>query len=273
MAQNQNVIELDFSNKLEVTINNKTPVVLVDLTMALLGVGEQFARFIESETNEQVQAGSELYVKEVRSGSIVLELVAQAIPVVPLLWVGGSLSEWVGYAKNVIDWLNGNLAKPPKDITKNDLRQWNTILEPVAKDHGSQMNFSVSNGGVIVQNFFINSHEANIAQNQIRRELVKMDEPEDHVQRKRVMTWYQTKFDDESPTGDRAVIETITKAPVKVVFENNAVKKAMLSGDKKFGKQWHELAYIVDVRVQTIRGVPKVYTVLDFYDEDTFDPT
>jgi hypothetical protein len=269
----KSLIDLDFNSKLELTINNEVPVVLVDLTMALLGVGQQFERFVETETTEQHRIGSELYIKEVRAGSIVVELVAQAAPLLPLLWTGGSLSEWVKYARSVIEWLNGKLKSAPKDLTKQDLRQWSSILEPVAKDHGSQMNFKVTEGGQVVQQFFITSEQANAAQNAIRRELERLEEPDDHVQRKRVMVWYQTKFDDESPTGDRAVIESISKAPVKVVFENNAVKKAMLAGDPRFSKPWHELAYIVDVRVQTIQGVPKVYTILDYHDEDTFDPS
>lgn len=267
------LIELDFSSKLEVTINNQKPVVLVDLTMALLAVGQQFERFMENETTEPNRVGSELFIKEVRSGSIVVELVAQALPVVPLLWQGGSLTEWIGQAKSVMEWLNGKLSKPPKDLTKQDLRQWNNILEPVAKDSGSQMNFSVSNGGQVVNQFFITSQEANAAQNAIRREIGRLEEPDDHIQRKRVMVWYQTKFDDDSPTGDRAVIETICKPPVKVIFENSAVKKAMLAGDARFPRPWHELAYIVDVRVQTVNGVPKVYTILNYYEEDTFDPS
>lgn len=271
MATN-NLLELDFNSKLEVKINNEQPVQLVDLTMALLGVGQQFERFIENETNEQHQIGSELYIKEVRSGSIIVELVAQAAPVVPLLWTGGSIKEWFDYAKNTVEWLSGKLKEPPKEVTKTDLKQWKNILEPVAKDNGSQMNFSVTDGGQVINQFFINSVQANAAQNKIARELERLDEPSDHVQRKRVMVWYQTKFDDESPTGDRAVIESISKAPVKVVFENNAVKKAMLHGDPRFNKPWHELAYIVDVQVQTINGVPKVYTILDFHDADTFDP-
>lgn len=267
------LIELDFSSKLEVTINNERPVVLTDLTLALLAVGQQYERFIENETTEQHQAGSELFVKEVRSGSIVIELIAQALPVVPLLWQGGSLVEWTSHAKSVVEWLNGKLVKPPKDVTKNDLKQWNNILEPVAKDHGSQMNFSVSNGGQVINQFFITSEQANAAQNSIRREIGALEEPDNHVQRKRVMVWYQTKFDDTSNTGNRAVIESISRAPVKVIFENNAVKKAMLSGDVRFPKPWHELAYIVDVRVQTVQDVPKVYTIINYHDEDTFDPT
>lgn len=45
----------------------------------------------------------------------------------------------------------------------------------------------------------------------------------------------------------------------------------MLKGDDKSSKPWHQLAYIVDVEVQTVNDVPKVYTVLRYYPEDTFD--
>ena len=132
-----NLIDLDFNNKLEITIQNKTPIALTDLTLALLSVGQQFEKFIENETNEQHRAGSELFIKDVRSGSIVVELIAQTLPVLPLLWTGGSLSEWTTYAKDVIEWLAGKIPTKPKDLTKQDLRQWNQILEPVAKDNGS----------------------------------------------------------------------------------------------------------------------------------------
>ncbi|MDM0013448.1 hypothetical protein QTH87_13480 [Variovorax sp. J22P168] len=266
------ILEMDFSNKLEVTINNKRPVILTDLTLALLGVGQQFERFIENETTDQHGVGAELFVKDVRSGSIIFDLVAQAMPVVPLLWAGGSVSEWINYAKDVLLWLSGKLKDKPKDLSKQDLKQWNNILEPVAKDAGSQMTFGHVEGGVVITQYIVSSAEANAAQNSIKRELAALDEPSDNVHRKRAMVWYQTRFDEDSPTGNKAVIESISKSPVKVIFENNADRKAMLEGDKRFEKPWHLLAYIVDVSVQTIQGVPKVYTILKVYDEDTFDP-
>jgi hypothetical protein len=263
---------LDPREKLKITIANELPVTLTDLTLSLLGVGQQYERFMENEAGEHAGVAAQLLVKEVRTGSIIVELVAQAVSVAPLLWQGGSLLEWSKHAKSVLDWLSGRLAKAPKEVTKTDLKQWHNILEPIAKDNGSQMNFSVSDGGQVINQFFVNSMQANAAQNTIRREIGLLEEPDDHIQRKRVMVWYQTKFDDSSRTGNRAVIESISKSPVKVVFENNAVKRAMLSGDPRFPKPWHELAYIVDVRVQTVQGVPKVYTVINYHDEDTFDP-
>lgn len=268
-----NLIELDFGSKLEIYIKNDKPVVLTDLTLSLLAVNQQFQRFIESETNQDYQAGSELYIKEVRSGSIVVELVAQTLPIVPLVWQGGTLSEWLSSAKGVLEWLLGQKDKPPREIQKSDLKQWKAILEPVAKDSASQMNFTVSDSAqVTINQFSFNSADANAAQNRIRRELDAMDDPVEHIHLRKLMYWYQTKFDQDSHTGDKAIIESISKRPMKVIFENLAVKEAMLAGEARFNKPWHKLAYVVDVEVQTIMGEPKMYTILRYHPDQTIDP-
>ncbi len=43
-----NVIEIDFSQKLEIKISNQKPVILTDLTMSLLGINQQYQRFISN---------------------------------------------------------------------------------------------------------------------------------------------------------------------------------------------------------------------------------
>lgn len=271
MAEN-NVIAVDFGSVLEIRINNFVPIELTDLTMSLLGIGNQYTSFIEAEANADFEVATELYVKEVRSGSIVIELITNTMPLVPLLWTGGSMLEWVEYSKSTIEWLTSSRSDPPRAINKQTLKQWNNILEPVAKDGSSQMNISAKEGNVTVNQIIINSSDAVKAQEKIRYELEKFDEPDDNTHIMKVMTWYQTKFDLNSNTGDRAIIEQISKKPLKVVFENQAVKTAILEGNEEFDKPWHELAYLVDVVVQTVRDVPKVYTVIRVHSEHTFDP-
>ncbi|MDQ8021843.1 MAG: hypothetical protein REI94_08395 [Moraxellaceae bacterium] len=266
------MLEIDGSKRLEITIENTEPVVLTDLTMALLSVGNQYQRFIEESTTQDYVPSSELLIKDVRSGSIVVELVAHTMPILPLIWEGGPLSEWVKVVQGTFEWFTGKLSSPPADVSKQDLRHWNNIVEPVAKDNGSQMIFNASDNSRIVNQFIFNSHQAAEVQNTIQRLLQEAGEPEQHVHRRKVMTWYQTRFDAQSDTGDKAIIEDISKKAVKVIFENNAVKTAMLHGDQRFARPWNELAYIVDVKVQTIDGVPKLYEVLNYYEQHTFDP-
>lgn len=266
------MLEIDYSKKLSITITNERPIVLTDLTLSLLAFTQQYQQFIESETKEEYSAASELFIKEVKSGSIVVELVTMTMPILPLIWEGGSLSEWLKRLKEIVVWLLGETQSPPREFTKNDLKQWHAIVEPIAKDQGSQFNINVSDNGTVINQFFINSQEANAVQNNIKRQLGDLESPNDHIERRKVMYWYQSRFDASSHSGDRAIVDDITKKPLKVIFENNAVKEAMLAGDPKFDKPWHKLAYIVDVQVQTIEGVPKLYTVLSYYPEHTFDP-
>ena len=40
---------------------------------------------------------------------------------------------------------------------------------------------------------------------------------------------------------------------------------------QQLGKPWQELAYVVVIEVQTVRGIPKMYKVLKYYPEYTFD--
>lgn len=260
------------NERLVVTIRNERPVALTDLTLSLLSVGHQFESFVESELPRDVSVKSELLVKEVRSGSIVVELFAQSLPVLPLLWEGGSILQWATFARSVLTWLLGKAQSAPRTLTKNDLRQWHSILEPIAKDNGSQLNFTVSDGGAVINQFFINSQEAGAAQNRIIREIGSLEDPTSIVYNKRVMTWYQAKFDSSSQTGNKATIESISAKPLRVIFDNNAVKEAMFEQGVQFAKPWHQLAYIVDVQVQNINGQPRVATILKFYPEETFDP-
>lgn len=163
--------------RLVVTIRNERPVALTDLTLSLLAVGHQFETFIESELPNDSSVKAELLVKEVRSGSIIVELFAQSLPIAPLLWEGGSLLQWASFAQSVLTWLLGKVDKAPRTLTKHDLRQWHSILEPVAKDNGSQMNFTVSDGGTVINQVFINSQEAGAAQNRIMREMGVLEDP------------------------------------------------------------------------------------------------
>lgn len=96
-----------FTQRLEVTISNTQPVVLTDLTLSLLAIGQQYEGFIDNDVQEAPQISAALLVKEVRSGSIIVELVAQAIPVVPLLWDGGSLAQWTKIAKDMAMYFLG----------------------------------------------------------------------------------------------------------------------------------------------------------------------
>src|SRR5271168_1818763 len=91
------------------TFNNTRPIELLDLTVSLLAIGDQYRRFAE----DHFETGADdyrLYVREARTGSIVIDLIAYATqpqilaPLTPILIdFTNELSEWFEFFKGVKD--------------------------------------------------------------------------------------------------------------------------------------------------------------------------
>ena len=267
------MVALNEDQWLQIRIDYSKPVGLTDLTLSLLAFSQEYAKFVEASADTQSAAETQLVVKEIRPGSILIELFAHILPALPLLWAGTPLDAWFLQAAQILDWLAGKLGDKPQELSKGDLNNWKTFVEPIAKDHGAQLNLAIGdNSTVTVNQYIYSSEDARRAQQKISEELVRLDTPADNVHRRKLMHWYQTKFVDHTKTGDKVIIEDISKSPVKVIFENDAVKAQMLAGDPRFSRPWHQLAYVVDVEVQTVQSIPKLYTILRYYPDDTIDP-
>lgn len=229
-------VERKAEQRLEVTIENKSPVALADLTASLHAIGQQYQAFMLNDAPADAQAvTTELLVKDVRSGSFVFDLITKAaLPIAPLLWSGGSFGEWCNVAKEMLaSWLDTK-NKPTRAVSKTDLRQWDSILNPIAKDQGSQMNIVAHDGAIIIGKLVINYNDANVAQNVIRRQLEQMEEPVDTTYRKKVMTWYQARFDSDSQTGNKVKIDSVSRKPLRVVFDNEKIREEMYAQGSDF---------------------------------------
>jgi hypothetical protein len=82
-----------------------------------------------------------------------------------------------------------------------------------------------------------------------------------------IMRLYQTRNDSESKSGNKAIIERISDKPVKLVFEESSMKKLVLEDSDNI----FSYAYLVDVDVQTVEGVPRLYKVINIHDKLDLD--
>jgi hypothetical protein len=247
--------------KLTFEIKNQHPVELVDLTQSLLSFADEYKRYIAGNEDPVVAEDVRLYVKEMRSGSIIADLVANAPYALPLIENANTVFEFIKYLKEATDYLLGKSDKKP-ELDKANYENFVKILEPISKDHSSQLNIGAINinqpqAPVIIN---LNSLESNAAQNAAKRELDALKEPVTGMHEKVLLYWYQARNDPHSDKGDRAIIESIFSSPVKVVFVNETIKAKILSGDL------FHLAYVVDVAVETIKGRPALYRILEMHE-------
>lgn len=254
-------------------IENVRPIELRDLNTSLTAIADQYSRFA-GERSEGPAEDFRLYVREVRTGSIIIDLITYATqpqmlaPVAPvLIEFTKELGEWFEFFKGVKD------AKDIKEMiagkSKKDLQQLSDLVEPAARDPGSSINIKAARGAIVIINSRITSTEANAGQNLLRRHIDHIQVPTTGIHRDQVLYWYQVRHDLAAKPGDKAVIERIYDKPVRVRITSDEIKRTMIDDPANPFKRF----YLVDVDVTESEGRPVLYKILevkDSFDRDEF---
>lgn len=258
VVDNIELLPSDDETMLTVNIKNKNPVDLIDFAQSMISLGAEYSDYIAESNNHLISDEIKLYIKEIRPGSIITELVALAPALMPFAEHANTVLDFTNHMKSCIEYLKGFGAKPD-NIDKQTLSRVSKFVEPIAKDNGSVLQLDASNNsGTITIN--INSLEANAIQNKAAREIDKLNEPILGLHKQVVFYWTQTRSDNKK--GYKGVIESISEKEVKVLFESDEIQYEMIHCEE----QIYEKAYIVDVYVETIKDKPAVYRITKFHE-------
>lgn len=244
---------------LSITIKNSEPVELSDFAQSMLSLSDDYTTRYTSNPKQPAK----LYIKELRNGSIIAELAPLLAFTGDLLGNFDSIKSYAEYLSETINWLLGK-DKKPENINQHQMTNIAHIVNPVAQDHGAQMNIGVINveKGGTVNVININSNDANIIQNRAREErkqLQNIDKTVEAGEYKNVLMYWE-RIAKETDT-DRAIIESISKKPVKVLMPEEIKEKIGLTAQYPF-----QYAHIVDVMVETIEGKPKLYKIIKYHE-------
>jgi hypothetical protein len=247
--------------KFTLTLDHKAPVSLLDLTQCFGGLADEHRRFVESRKGISAGEQVQIYVREVRTGSIIADLAALTPCALQFMEHSVTILDFSCYLKAAYDFLLGKVSKT-LGLQKQNYENLTKILEPVVKDNDAKISISSSFKNHAPVNIQINYIEANAAQNSARRAIESMKTPSTGVHEKVVLYWYQARNDQKSQKGDRAIIESISPNPVKAIFVSEGTKGKMLLGSKNPFTR----AFIVDVTVETVDGRPVLYRITDIHD-------
>jgi hypothetical protein len=245
---------------LTVELQHKAPVELGELSASLTALAESYARYVESQGIAADGDAVRLYIREIRSGSVIADLVAMAGLTPAILDYGTTVTRSVvGFArslKDLIDFFSGSIKAAPEGMTKRDADDLGRILQPVIQDSAGAMNIIAREGSTVQVNIALTSDKAAGVKARADHYVAMQRLPDAGVRQGVLFYWHQARGAAAATTGDRGVIESIARGPVKVRFANTESKEAML-GEALFRK-----AYVVDVNVETIAGKPTLYTIL-----------
>jgi hypothetical protein len=250
---------METNSQLEIKLSNTKPVELLDLTESLLAVAKMYERFLSKNPRCNYGQTGKLYVEEIKKGSIVT-ILADNWPAMlfPVIENSNSVVEFAKSLGGMVGaWLKGD----PKDNQKDkaDLEDLSKLVNPVAKDNGAVYNVTVNDGTVNFNNYVqFDSVDANAIQNKIAKFLAQEKETIHSSYEKVLFRWHQAKVGKGRKGVDMGIVEDITMSPVKTTFaKNKEIKKAMVEMDSNP----FFMGFLVDVRVQTVEGKPKLYII------------
>ena len=187
-----------------------------------MNVGAQYNRFLDREGINTEDIKNPLVVKKLESGSVIIELSSIILPIINEI---NTVFEFACYLKNSVDFFLGKIPKSPIKYDKKDLEQINAIVNLTANSPDSQMSFCANNGSAQTVNLVINYTEANATQNGIKKESDKIKALPTSIYDKQLLRWYQTRFDNRSAFGDKAIVENISPKPIRVIFAHEDIKR------------------------------------------------
>src|SRR5260221_8679518 len=154
-------------------LKNQKPVDLLDLTSSLAAFGESYQDFVTDAGFDLEPGNVRFFVKDIRSGSIIADLASQAAQGSLTLQHVEAAAAFMANLNDIIQFFLGIGApsSPREKPSKREADQVIKILEPVAKDGGSQLFLTVSNGDIHLHQHHYDSQQANAAQNSARRYL------------------------------------------------------------------------------------------------------
>lgn len=255
---------------IEFHIELTRPPALYDLIGAFAAVGHQFDRYI-AEEHPNLEGEAHLFVKEIRKGSVILELIPQLAPLIATMDTVMIVDNFVTRYRALLGAFLAGSAPPSIDkgtakafldtvkVVAKDPKGKATIRSAVYKENGSEKHIELQ---------FV-ADEAVRARQLLERQVIEHDTPVFETKENVLMVFWQSNLKDPKTgkkTGERVIIETVSPKPLAVVYETalagERIKHEMEQGERNL----YKLGFYVDCYVERLQGKPVAYRITNVRD-------
>lgn len=249
-------------NTIQFDLDYKDPVELSEFTKSLNAISNEYKKFIDDTYASEKPINAKLYVEKIKEGSILTTLVEYSDFALPFLADTNTIFEFGKHLQKAFKYFSGNdskMQKPELDI--QDLNNLKSIISP-GTETGNKIEITVKGDNNLLI-LTADDTQSNAITNRISKELKDLKLPSANLHKKQLFYFDQAKKDIKSKKGNFGIIESLNIERLRVVFEDDkSVKNEMLKG--KFNPL--NVSFIVDVEVQTKRGLPITYKILKLHD-------
>lgn len=260
--------------RLEVTIDTRNPIELREFVGLFVGLGNQFELHYARE-HGVAKGTAKFYVREIREGSIIAELVPYILPI----GAAGGLAlagikhanDLVTFAKNIRSGLK-LLAKPEgrlPDPTQASLNDYLRTVQSVAHDPHGKLALAVYEDDERRIAFEFDTQEARTAEANIlaQREELALTDGADH---ERVLMVFTRTNVAHAKTGKRSgelvEIEAVSPKPLPIVYASKLAEERIRHEIAEADDNVYKKGFDVDVNVETRGERPIAYRLVHVHD-------
>ncbi|RAX57412.1 hypothetical protein CCZ01_06125 [Helicobacter monodelphidis] len=238
-------------------MENNTLTIKIDSDQLKIDNLFQALKSIEEGIQKESYTETEIYIKEVRKGSIIIELIqvilAGSLPFAENANSIISFIEKINKYKTMLLSSNKERIIQEKDIDKSAIKELDTIANAISNNPNANIQINTFNNC----SFSLDSQESTQIQKNSQQYLSDSHSNEDksrsQIVSNALISFVQTNT--KSKKADKAICEKISKKEVKTFIENTEVKKNILKNPYKYN-------FIVDLEVQYKDNKPTLYTIL-----------
>lgn len=263
---------------LTVTLDLVEPVEIEDFSALFAGMGGQFDRYL-AEHHPDLKGKAKMFVKEVRKGSIIFDLLAEVQDMIGLmdkaLVVGGFAAL---FSKRVRNLMMGRFID---GASKGDVADIGKTVRALAKDTGGDMKIekvAYEQTGIWSKKLLLefNTDQARRAEDTLAEQKKALDAVE-HVDYSRVLMTFERSRKSganvEKPTGELVVIEEASPDPRALIYASELVEQKIKHEIRDAAENVYKKGFIVDANVRLKKGrvigyaVTAVHQIIDLGDD------
>lgn len=272
MAENSySQLMIEGRHYIELKLELSEPAELYDLVGAFTAIADQFEQYIRDEHPNLVDGKSRIYVKEIRAGSIIADLIPFIEPLIrnmdSALIVDDFIRRYGGMLQRLF---RGDKVET---ATRNDLDDFMRQVAVIANDPDGKSAISSvefhQTARTTRASVTFDTKEATRAQTVIESHRREIEAKAYEVHKNVLLVFWQSNVKDVETgrrSGERATVEAVSDKPLAVVYDSELAEARIKHETRDGERNLYKLGFYVTLRVEKLRGNPVAYRIEEVHD-------
>lgn len=252
------------------TIDTKNPIELGDFVSTFVGLGSQYERFHDGE-HPEARGEARFYVREVRAGSIIAELVPYALPGIPAL---GAVMATIKHANDLVKFVDNvrDKLKPyfsrggrTPDTSKSEILDFIKTVGALAHDEDGKLSLAVYEDGQRKVSFDFSTREARTAEGNLLEHRAELEATSNADHQRVTLRFVRPSAEAGKPGrkgGERGIVDKISPHARPIMYASDLAEQRMKHELLEAQGNVFRLLFDVDVNVEmSATGRPLAYRI------------